>query len=86
MDLKRLVRTVADEPVVMFTHAMFIRAFVWVLPHGPQDVTGDEMRKFREFSRGFSLPNCSILSVDMSAGAVCQHVKPDHLSAQFLGG
>jgi broad specificity phosphatase PhoE len=83
MDLTRLVGTVAEEPVVVFTHAMFARAFAWVA-NGDRDISGDGMREFREFSRGFSLPNCSILTIDTGASAICQPVGVGHLPAQFL--
>ncbi|MGE5362162.1 MAG: histidine phosphatase family protein [Bacteroidales bacterium] len=84
MDLRRLVGTVAEEPVVMFTHAMFIRAFAWAVTLGRRDITGDGMRKFREFSRAFSLPNCSILAAETEARAGCQPVSVEHLPAQLL--
>ena len=84
MDLTRLVGTVAEEPVVVFTHAMFVRAFAWAVTVGLRDITGDGMREFREFSRGFSLPNCSILAVDTGARASCKLVSVEHLPAQLL--
>jgi len=84
MDLTRLVRTVAGEPVVIFTHAMFVRALVWVLTHGPRCVAGGGMTRFREFARGYSLPNCSILAIETGARAICHSVSLDHLPAQLL--
>jgi 2,3-bisphosphoglycerate-dependent phosphoglycerate mutase len=85
MDLRRLVGTVAEEPVVIFTHAMFMRALFWTITRSLGTVRPDEMRRFRIFARSFSLPNCSILSVEFGrAPAVCPSADVSHLPAGFI--
>jgi broad specificity phosphatase PhoE len=85
MDLERLLRTVAEEPVVIFTHAMFIRALFWVITRSLGSVGSDEMTHFRIFARSFSLPNCSILSVEFGrASAVWPDADVSHLPAGLI--
>ena len=52
-------RIVTPQPVIMiFAHSLFLRAVLWRALLGPQPIDGESMKLYREFSRGFDIPNC----------------------------
>ncbi len=44
--------------IVIFAHSLFLRAVLWRAMFGPQLIDGEAMKLYREFSRGFDIPNC----------------------------
>jgi broad specificity phosphatase PhoE len=48
----------AESFIVIFAHSLFLRAVLWRALFGPQPIDGEAMKLYREFSRGFDIPNC----------------------------
>ena len=54
----------APEPfIVVFSHGLFLRAFLWMQLSGFQEATRQAMERYLLFSRGIAMPNGSILKV-----------------------
>lgn len=50
------------EPfVAVFSHGLFLRAFLWMTLTGYREATQAAMERYLNFSRGISMPNASIL-------------------------
>ncbi len=47
-----------EAVILIFAHALFLRAVLWRTLLGPQPIDGESMKLYREFSRGFDIPNC----------------------------
>lgn len=44
--------------IVIFAHSLFLRGVLWRALIGTQTIDGEAMKLYREFSRGFDIPNC----------------------------
>ena len=56
------------EPfVVLFSHGLFLRAFLWMTITGYRETTTETMQQYLHFSRGISMPNGSILKTQFGA-------------------
>ncbi|MCP4420417.1 MAG: histidine phosphatase family protein [Chloroflexi bacterium] len=51
----------SEQFVVLFSHGLFLRAFLWMTLSGICKATPETMERYLSFSRGFSMPNGSIL-------------------------
>lgn len=50
----------AEQFVVLFSHGLFLRAFLWMCLTGIRQATPDTMQRYLHFSRGIAMPNASI--------------------------
>ena len=51
-----------EEPfVALFSHGLFLRAFLWMMLTGYREATSTTMERYLNFSRGIAMPNGSIL-------------------------
>ncbi|HBB32040.1 MAG TPA: histidine phosphatase family protein [Cyanobacteria bacterium UBA8803] len=49
---------------IVFTHGFFIKAMLWQILAAPTVIDAVAMRRMQEFSRGFRVPNASILKLE----------------------
>lgn len=54
----RHARKRSEQFIVIFAHSLFLRAVLWRALLGTQPIDGEAMKLYREFSRGFDIPNC----------------------------
>lgn len=75
--------TIPDNQfVVVFTHETFMQALIWSLMTG-WEITSDKMRRFRQFSRSFSIPNTAILQLKWEqSGCWYSPILTDHLDKE----
>lgn len=80
-DMVARLREQDQEFIAMFSHGLFIRAFMWMQHIGAVTPTRELMLRFRHFLMGFQLPNCAITKAYIPPrGAVQLHgVFDDHL-------
>lgn len=73
-------RCVRGETLVV-THGLLIRALLWLDREGLPEVDHQAMRKFHEFRRGVSVPNCAVLrgKVYQNKLQLCDDVSIAHL-------
>lgn len=50
-----------EQFIVVFSHGLFLRAFLWMILTGLREATRQTMEKYLYFSRSISMPNSSIL-------------------------
>ncbi len=63
-------RQLRQEPaqfIAIFSHGLFLRAFLWMTLTGIREATQQSMEKYLFFSRGISMPNGSILKTRFEA-------------------
>ena len=53
--------------IAVFSHGLFLRAFLWMTLTGIREATNQTMLKYLYFSRGISMPNGSILKTCFEA-------------------
>jgi probable phosphoglycerate mutase len=51
------------EPIVVFTHGLFSKVFIWRCTDPQAGATVEGMARAREFVRSFRFPNCGIVRV-----------------------
>jgi 2,3-bisphosphoglycerate-dependent phosphoglycerate mutase len=51
------------EPIVVFTHGLFSKVFIWRCTDPKAGPTAEGMARAREFARDFRFPNCGIVRV-----------------------
>lgn len=59
--MEEQLRQTPEEFIAIFSHGLFLRAFLWVTLTGFREATNRAMEKYLFFSRGISMPNGSIL-------------------------
>lgn len=59
--MEEQLRQTPEEFIAIFSHGLFLRAFLWVMLTGIREATNRAMEKYLFFSRGISMPNGSIL-------------------------
>ena len=79
----RLLAGYDGKWVVVFSHAIFIRAAIWHWLCGGNPVSEIGMKRFRSFLRAFTIPNGAVLKVlhdgEFWAGAASTDHLPHHL-------
>ncbi|NJR66421.1 MAG: histidine phosphatase family protein [Leptolyngbyaceae cyanobacterium CRU_2_3] len=76
--------------VLVFSHAVFIRAVLWVLLSPQIEMTAEGMQRFRMFIRAFRVPNGSIVKLQVqdgvvfSSGVLTSHLQESTLEPQLL--
>lgn len=56
--------------VVVFTHGFFIKAMLWQILADPMVIDAVAMHRLLGFSRGFRVPNASILQMEFDSGGI----------------
>lgn len=74
--------------VVVFSHGFFIKAMLWQILADPTVIDAVAMHRLLGFSRGFRVPNASILQMEFESGGIphwssfiTNHLPPDLESA-----
>jgi hypothetical protein len=88
------VRTALDQLqqqsgfVVVFSHGFFIKAMLWQILANPTVIDAVAMNRLLGFSRGFPVPNASILQMEFDSGGIAHwssfitnHLPPELESA-----
>jgi len=76
-------QTFAQGPIVVFTHGLFSKVFIWRHTDPQAGATVQGMMRAREFARSFRFPNCGIVRVRLgpdgaeSEAADTSHLPPD---------
>lgn len=52
------VREQAASFIMIFAHSLFLRGLLWRAMFGTHCIDAEAMKLYREFSRGFDIPNC----------------------------
>ena len=60
-DMEERLRQTPESFVALFSHGLFLRAFLWMTLTGYRKATSATMERYLSFSRGMSMPNGSIL-------------------------
>lgn len=56
-----LLRERPEPFIVVFSHGLFLRAFLWMTLTGIREATTRTMRQYLHFAQGIAMPNASIL-------------------------
>ena len=80
---KRLLAGYDDKWVVVFSHAIFIRAALWHWMGGSERVSEAGMKRFRSFLRAYSIPNGALLKARYDGEFWAGQVQPEHLSERL---
>lgn len=74
--------------VVVFSHGFFIKAMLWQILANPTVIDAVAMNRLLGFSRGFPVPNASILQMEFDSGGIAHwssfitnHLPPELESA-----
>lgn len=62
-DLKKRIQNLDEEFVAVFTHGMFMRAFLWSLLFNNIEISVEGMQQFRVLLDLFKIPNGAILKL-----------------------
>jgi broad specificity phosphatase PhoE len=62
-NLQKQIQDIKEEFVAIFTHGMFMRAFLWSLIFNSVEVTTESMREVRVSLDFFNIPNGAILNL-----------------------
>jgi broad specificity phosphatase PhoE len=84
-DRVRRDAAVLDEgPIVVFTHGLFSKVFVWRCTDPKAAATVEGMARAQEFARRFRFPNCGIVRVRLeSDGAAFDPADTSHLPPEL---
>lgn len=83
--VRRDVVALGGEPVIVFTHGLFSKLFIWRCAHPQAEVTAEAMARARAFALAFSFPNCGIVEVRLDRnGATHQPADVSHLSPELV--
>ncbi len=55
---------------IVFTHGFFIKAMLWQILAEPKTIDAIAMRRLYGFSKGFGVPNASILKMEFGSGGI----------------
>jgi broad specificity phosphatase PhoE len=74
-----------EGPVVVFTHGLFSKIFVWRFTDPQAAATVEGMARAREFATGFRFPNCGIVRVRLGPeGAAFDPADTSHLPPELV--
>ena len=75
-----------EGPIVVFTHGIFSKAFIWRCAWPQAAVaTVDGMARMRDFVGGFTFPNCGIVTVRLAGhGATFEPADISHLPPELV--
>lgn len=65
--LQTQLRQQAAEFIVLFSHGLFLRAFLFTQILGRHDPSPEMMERYRHFIWGVNMPNCAILKMTIPA-------------------
>ena len=65
--MEEQLRQTPEPFVALFSHGLFLRAFLWMSLTGICEATANTMERYLHFSRGLSMPNGSILKTQFEA-------------------
>ncbi len=80
---KRLLAGYDGKWVVVFSHAIFIRAALWHWMCGGERTTETGMKRFRSFLRAYAIPNAALLKARYDGEFWVGQVQPEHLSERL---
>jgi broad specificity phosphatase PhoE len=60
-EMKKLLWQSPEQYIAIFSHGLFLRAFLWMTLTGIREATTQTMERYLHFSRGIAMPNGSIL-------------------------
>lgn len=60
-DMEAQVAEAPESFIAIFSHGLFLRAYLWMCLSGLRDATPQTMERYLNFSRGIAMPNASIL-------------------------
>ena len=66
-EMETLLWQTPESFVALFSHGLFLRAFLWMALSDFQEATSTTMERYLNFSRGISMPNGSILKTRFEA-------------------
>jgi 2,3-bisphosphoglycerate-dependent phosphoglycerate mutase len=73
-----------DEPIVVFTHGLFSKIFIWRCTARQAEASVEGMARAREFATGFRFPNCGIVRVRLGPdGAAFEPADVSHLPPEL---
>ena len=73
-------QTFAQGPIVVFTHGLFSKVFIWRCLDPEAAPTAEGMARARDFARRFAFPNCGIVRGRLqSDGATFEPADTSHL-------
>ena len=67
--------------VVVFSHAIFIRAALWHWLYEGDKATESSMKRFRNFLRAFTIPNGAVLKARYDGEFWAGHARTEHIPA-----
>jgi broad specificity phosphatase PhoE len=74
------------EPIVVFTHGLFSKIFIWRCTERGAAATVEGMARAREFATGFRFPNCAIVRVRLGPDdAAFEPADTSHLPPELVG-
>jgi broad specificity phosphatase PhoE len=73
-----------EGPVVVFTHGLFSKVFIWRYADPQAGATVEGMARAREFARSFHFPNCGVVRVRLGPdGAKSELADTSHLPPEL---
>jgi broad specificity phosphatase PhoE len=82
--VKRDALAFGEAPVVVFTHGLFSKVFIWRYTDPQAAATVEGMARAREFARSFRFPNCGIVRVRLGPdGAAFEPADTSHLPPEL---
>jgi 2,3-bisphosphoglycerate-dependent phosphoglycerate mutase len=72
-------------PIVVFTHGLFSKVFIWRCTDSQAAATAEGMARAREFATGFRFPNCGIVRVRLRPdGTALEPADTSHLPPELV--
>ena len=62
-EMEELLANAAESFIALFSHGLFLRAYLWMSLTGYRQATSHTMERYLNFSRGIAMPNASILKM-----------------------
>ena len=82
--VKRHALAFGEGPIVVFTHGLFSKVFIWRCADPQADATVEGMARAREFARSFRFPNCGVVRVRLQPdGATSDPADTSHLPPEL---
>jgi probable phosphoglycerate mutase len=67
-EMRRRLQQIEAPFVALFSHGLFLRAFIWMHLTGVTQPSADAMFGYRSFVWGVRFPNCAIMSATLHEG------------------
>ena len=84
--VKRDALAFGDGPVVVFTHGLFSKIFIWRCTERDAAATVEGMARAREFATSFRFPNCGIVRVRLGRDRTAfEPADTSHLPPELMG-